>query len=245
MANDLAVSRLVEANKQLEQRRPDIQRGLKIGGEMKENQVLLNEREQEFKKVQEDVAERRVQLNHKQTERKDLQLAIEKLQYTLQGLNVYRTLFEKFDIVKSKLKDLENEDINNADYHRTYQEQQLAQSSLRTILDRDKVNLQKSTDLLNTRKSEVSHLEQANSTINFVQLQQSATQNTNRLAALKAAKNLWTRLISDYEIVEKLNAMSPALLDILPLTLEEVFTYEMQALGYNFEKVLEDIASEK
>ena len=204
MANDLAVSRLVEANKQLEQRRPDIQRGLKIGGEMKENQVLLNEREQEFKKVQEDVAERRVQLNHKQTERKDLQLAIEKLQYTLQGLNVYRTLFEKFDIVKSKLKDLENEDINNADYHRTYQEQQLAQSSLRTILDRDKVNLQKSTDLLNTRKSEVSHLEQANSTINFVQLQQSATQNTNRLAALKAAKNLWTRLISDYEIVEKL-----------------------------------------
>ena len=29
------------------------------------------------------------------------------------------------------------------------------------------------------------------------------------------------------------------------LTLEEVFTYEMQALGYNFEKVLEEIASEK
>lgn len=47
------------------------------------------------------------------------------------------------------------------------------------------------------------------------------------------------------EIVSRLNNMSPALLDILPLTLEEVFTYEMQALGYNFEKVLEDIASEK
>jgi len=39
--------------------------------------------------------------------------------------------------------------------------------------------------------------------------------------------------------------LSPALLDILPLTLEEVFTYEMQALGYNFEKVLEEIAGEK
>lgn len=47
------------------------------------------------------------------------------------------------------------------------------------------------------------------------------------------------------EIVDKLNAMNPTLLDILPLTLEEVFTYEMQALGYNFEKVLEEIAGEK
>ncbi|MCD7960131.1 MAG: ABC transporter ATP-binding protein [Ruminococcus sp.] len=36
------------------------------------------------------------------------------------------------------------------------------------------------------------------------------------------------------EIVEKLRAMSPILLDVLPLTLEEVFTYEMEALGYSF-----------
>ena len=28
------------------------------------------------------------------------------------------------------------------------------------------------------------------------------------------------------------------ILDILPLTLEEVFTYEMEALGYSFDDVL-------
>lgn len=32
-----------------------------------------------------------------------------------------------------------------------------------------------------------------------------------------------------------LKTMSPLILDILPLTLEEVFTYEMEALGYTFE----------
>ena len=37
------------------------------------------------------------------------------------------------------------------------------------------------------------------------------------------------------ETVEKLRAMSPAILDVLPLTLEEVFTYEMEALGYSFQ----------
>ncbi|MDY5578294.1 MAG: ABC transporter ATP-binding protein [Lachnospiraceae bacterium] len=40
--------------------------------------------------------------------------------------------------------------------------------------------------------------------------------------------------------VTQLSSMSPILLDILPLTLEEVFTYEMESLGYNFDKILEE-----
>lgn len=37
------------------------------------------------------------------------------------------------------------------------------------------------------------------------------------------------------ETVSKLSALSPSVLDILPLSLEEVFTYEMEALGYSFQ----------
>lgn len=40
------------------------------------------------------------------------------------------------------------------------------------------------------------------------------------------------------ETIYKLNAMQPLLVDVLPLSLEEVFTYEMEALGYVFEDVL-------
>ena len=36
------------------------------------------------------------------------------------------------------------------------------------------------------------------------------------------------------ETLETLRAMEPALLEALPLSLEEVFTYEMEALGYTF-----------
>lgn len=39
--------------------------------------------------------------------------------------------------------------------------------------------------------------------------------------------------------VEKFKEMNPVILDVLPLTLEEVFTYEMEALGYNFDNALE------
>ncbi len=41
------------------------------------------------------------------------------------------------------------------------------------------------------------------------------------------------------ETISRLQQLSPLLLDILPLTLEEVFTYEMEALGYSFGDVLE------
>lgn len=41
------------------------------------------------------------------------------------------------------------------------------------------------------------------------------------------------------ETVNRFKAMNPVLLDVLPLTLEEVFTYEMEALGYSFQDVLE------
>ncbi len=36
-------------------------------------------------------------------------------------------------------------------------------------------------------------------------------------------------------VAASMRAMSPVILDILPLTLEEVFTYEMEALGYAFD----------
>jgi len=38
--------------------------------------------------------------------------------------------------------------------------------------------------------------------------------------------------------VERLKQMNPVLLDILPLSLEEVFVYEMEALGYAFKDVV-------
>lgn len=46
------------------------------------------------------------------------------------------------------------------------------------------------------------------------------------------------------EVIGRIQAMNPVLLDVLPLTLEEVFTYEMEALGYAFNDVLTDDSQE-
>ena len=40
------------------------------------------------------------------------------------------------------------------------------------------------------------------------------------------------------QVVAKLRAMDPILIDVLPLNLEEVFIYEMEALGYAFKEII-------
>jgi ABC-2 type transport system ATP-binding protein len=50
------------------------------------------------------------------------------------------------------------------------------------------------------------------------------------------------------EVTEHVKNMNPVLLDVLPLSLEEVFTYEMEALGYAFDVELletEGVGNEK
>lgn len=41
---------------------------------------------------------------------------------------------------------------------------------------------------------------------------------------------------TDGKSKKKIEKMKPLILDYLPLTLEEVFIYEMEALGYEFNK---------
>ena len=43
---------------------------------------------------------------------------------------------------------------------------------------------------------------------------------------------------NDGKSKNKLEKMKPLILDYLPLTLEEVFIYEMEALGYEFNKFI-------
>ena len=44
-----------------------------------------------------------------------------------------------------------------------------------------------------------------------------------------------TRYRQEGSVANMINAMNPVVFDVLPLTLEEVFTYEMEALGYTFD----------
>ena len=202
-AHDLATSRLAEATKQMELRRPDIQRGLTIQGEIKEKMALLDTRDAEMKKAQLDFEQRKSELELKKQELSELGKHINSLQYSLQSLSIYRTMFEKFDTVKSKITDLEKESVTNATLHREMQDLVVAQQRLNQLLEKSNREVQKSNDLLSTRKAEVAVYEQQNRAVNSTQLQQNIANNTLRISALRSAKNLWVRLVKIYDEVEE------------------------------------------
>ena len=58
--------------------------------------------------------------------------------------------------------------------------------------------------------------------------------------SFKKVGSVATVIINDKEGVtkDKLKKLKPIILDFLPLTLEEVFIYEMEALGYEFNETL-------
>ena len=39
------------------------------------------------------------------------------------------------------------------------------------------------------------------------------------------------------KVIESLRTKSPILMEVLPLSLEEVFLYEMESLGYTFDEI--------
>lgn len=65
-------------------------------------------------------------------------------------------------------------------------------------------------------------------------------QNFNVLSFKKVGSVATVILKGEKEGYEKsLEEMNPVILDFLPLTLEEIFIYEMEVLGYEFEQIME------
>ena len=64
-------------------------------------------------------------------------------------------------------------------------------------------------------------------------------QNLNVLSFKKTGSVATVILKGEREGYEKiLEDMNPIILDFLPLTLEEIFIYEMEVLGYEFDKII-------
>ena len=72
--------------------------------------------------------------------------------------------------------------------------------------------------------------------------------NFNKITLLKKLKPLHTSAFGSVHMViargnidelsENIKAYNPVIMDILPLTLEEVFIYELGGMGYEFKDIL-------
>ena len=195
---DVAKERSADAEKQLEVRRPAINRGHALLGEIKVAGEQLKRLEDQLINVGKALENRQNTLRSKIEMLDKVTEAIKQKQLHKQSLEAHRTMFEKFDLIKDKLSMLFSETQRNVESHDKQTKLQKKLVELRTQGDRAEQEQHNNQAKLNALKSELLIHRQTNQGYDSAKLQKSAADNRNRLAALERAAILWQHISDGY-----------------------------------------------
>ena len=206
---DQLVNRTADAELRLAQRRPVINRGHALNGEISEAREQLRKSEEDYRNAQQSFEQRHKQFLSKQENYKQVQKSIEQFQLHKQALAVHKLMFDRVDLMKDKLSVFNTESRQNADWHKKMLGQQKRQKELAVSSERSEKSQQENLEKLSTLKSELQIHIQTNQGHDSGQLQQRFADNRSRLVSLERAAILWHRISAGYEeISEKKAALS-------------------------------------
>ena len=197
-----AQARLFDAQKQAELRQPEIKRGHELTGEISTAEKQLREREEDLQQAQLALGRRRADFLDKTAQLEKLQKDIDALQMKIQSLAVYKSMFDRYEMVMSKLKDLGEESDYNEKLHDDAEKIRQERTRLRQLIENAEKTIHEQEAELNAKNSELSIHERANDGLNGGALQQQLGALTARLLRLQQARRLWMRLSGEYEDCE-------------------------------------------
>lgn len=208
-ANNAAEQAANEAQNLLTLRRPAINRGLALSGEIKESRERLKKADEQLKEAEETWQQQQQQQQAKQQQYATLTSHIEQLSRHKQMLDVHRLMFEKIDLVKDKLSQLNTETVRNAESHKKHDALQRRQAELKLSMNSAERRHNDNKGKLSALKSELYIHQQTNQGRDGIALQQRYAHHRNRLILLEQAHSLWKRISAGYdEIGEKRAARS-------------------------------------
>lgn len=208
------LERTAEAEMQFKQRRPAINRGHALNGEIKEAQEQLLKTKEEYTNAQRSLEQRRSQHQTKLKSLEIKQKEIEELQLHQQALAVHKLMFERIDLIKDKLNLFNTESRQNAENHKKMEQLQKTQKELAANREHVEKQQQLNLEKLSTLKSELSIHIQTNQGHDSEDLQQRFADYRSRLISLERAAALWQRISNGYEeICEKKASLSRILTD--------------------------------
>lgn len=195
---DIAKERSADAEKQLEVRRPAINRGHTLMGEIKVATEQLQRLEEQLATAERTFENRQNTLRATQEKLNNVTATIKQMQLHKQSLEAHRTMFEKFDLIKDKLSMLFSETQRNVESHDKQTKLQKKLVELRAQGDKAEQEQHNNQAKLNALKSELLIHRQTNQGHDSAKLQKSAADNRNRLAALERAAILWQHISDGY-----------------------------------------------
>ncbi len=205
---DTAKKHTADAESQLAARRPAIDRGHTLTGEITVASGQLADLDNQLKKAEEDVTKKRATLKGKQDRRQKLDEEIKNLRLHRQKLSVHRAMFERFDYLNEKLATLRKETEDNDKMHRRVKELQQNQKSLNSASEKAEAERQQLQTQLDRLKAELLVHRQATQKQDFIELQRRAAGGSANLLSLQRAATLWHHISDTYaSISDKRSAL--------------------------------------
>lgn len=197
-------NRTADAEQQLNLRRPAINRGHALNGEISEANEQLRKAQLEYKEAQQRYDQLLTQLAGKKNHYRLVQKEIEETQLHHQALSVHKVMFDRYDLLKDKLSQFNTESQQNEKNQKKLAELQRMQKELGQAREKLEGVQQQNMEQLSVVKSELSIHQQANRGCDGEALQQRFADSRSRLVELEQAALLWQRISTGYlEISEK------------------------------------------
>lgn len=198
---EVARERTAEAEKQLETRRPTINRGHALTGELHVAQELLNTLEEQWRQATHKLDSRQNALRAKNEELQIALKQIEKLKLHRQSLSVHQLMFDKFDLVKDKLTVFRAEMQRNAESQTKLAELQRLQEESRHAAEKAQREMHDLQAQLDTRQGELMLHTTAIQGKELDALQRKASESRQRLSLLQRAQVLWQHISEGYALI--------------------------------------------
>lgn len=198
-AKDAAAERLAEAEAEAARRRPAINRGHAICGELAGLQGQLERADEQLNAARRAGEEGKARLAERREALAGTAKALEAAQYRHQALSVHRLMFEKFDLVKDKLTVLYTETQRNADTHKRQADLQRQLARLSEAAGRCEEKQHADEAAMAALRGELAQQRNLNRGIDGVALQRRYADCRGRLVVLRRAEALWRRISAGYE----------------------------------------------
>ena len=201
---DVARERTADNEKRLDERRPAINRGHALMGEINVSSEQLKRLDEQLSSAERAAEKRQSTLKSKQEMLAKVEDDIKQQQLHKQSLEAHRHMFDKFDLIMNKLPTLGEQTHRNQESHAKQTALRKRQSELQAQGERAEQEQHKNQAKLNALRSELLIHRQTNQGHDSAKLQKAAADNRNRLAALVRAAALWQHISEGYaQIAEK------------------------------------------
>lgn len=195
----VANERKNDAEKQLRQRRIDIDLGHTLEGEILAGEENLSEAESTLEKAQQKYAECDTLLKNQRHETERLNKLHEELNLRRQTLATHQLMFEQFQAVNEKLHLYNTEMKQNDRAHLEYERTTRRQSELTKEFSKAEKRLQDYNDRLGALRAARQVHNQAIAHHDNIELHTTHAHIKQRLSQLQEARRLWKRIVAGYE----------------------------------------------